>query len=170
MYDDMDEKRAENETEIIDILKSAIERKERDVNRFKEMISETDSEELKSRYDNVITFVKYEIATCGSALLYLVEGRCVLPECEEVSELGPDLENILKDYYSALDGEDLFFYGEVTEVLDVYHKEVVVGMCLHLGKRILTDKKLRKIALSDEDLLIDIGSIAIESGLFEDMI
>lgn len=170
MYDVTDEKRAEYAADIIKILNSAVERKSRDVNRFKEMISETDSEELKDRYNDVIIFIEYEIDTSKSALLYLTEGKCELPEHEPLAELESDLENILEDYYSALDEDDVFFYEEVSEVLDVFQREIVMGIFQHLGELILTDKQLREIALSDEDMLIGIGEAAYESGLFNDVI
>lgn len=150
--------------EEIELLRSAVSRKLNEIDMFRERLSQSDSEESKKKYENIIDFIYSDIIGYRTAISEITGEELNIVDLEYDVDITPDYdaEEVYDTYIQELDeesrNEDVKQMGLKAEFFSDY----IDGMYYNVATRTLTEESLREEILKHDSVLVEMGKVIME--------
>ena len=160
MFDEEDcygEKEAE-------LLQSAVDRKFSEIELFGTKLSEADTEELKTKYANIIDLLYSDIVGYKTAISEITGEEFSIADLDYDTDMVPeyDAETVYDEYLEELDEASRTEDAEQMGLKAEFFRDYIDQSYHSAGMRVLMEDSLRNEVLKHDEVLINIGKAIME--------
>lgn len=150
--------------EEIETLRSAVSRKLIEINRFREMISESVAEESKKKYSDIVDLLFSDIVGYKTAISSITgeEPNIADLDFDMDSESEYDVEEVYDLYYDELDDESKIEERKQMGLKAEFFRDFIEQSYYSAGLKVMNDESLREEIMNYDTVLIDIGKAVME--------